>query len=256
MKYTLIILCMATLISGATAEINKSYAVEAGTTLEILNVNGAITITRSEKDEIEIFAVKKTKKEEDELDKVKIVITPGKDFVVRTEYPEKYVDVSVDYTIQVPNNVEVKSVETANGTIDINGITGDIEISSANGEIHVNDVNGTIDIELANGEVSVKGSTSIDGIEVANGNISVEIHSITDDEIDISVANGSITVYLSPALDADIEAATAFGKITVHDDIISIEEEDESELEGTIGKGGPTIDMATAIGKIDIRALK
>jgi len=249
MKYAVTACLAVALLFGATSEMDKSYDVKPGTELHIEVVNGDIEIMPSGNDKIEIHAVKKTKKEAKELDKVEIIITPGTEIEIKTKYLKENAEVSVDFTIKIPKNIVELDIENVNGDILVKGVACDASLETVNGEINIEKMKGTIEIELANGDINVKDTEHVTDIELANGTIMVELKSISDDGLDIKIANGTVKVYLAENLDVDIEAANAIGRISIEDLDIAMKGIVNS-LDTKIGDGGPLISVEAAVGDI------
>jgi DUF4097 and DUF4098 domain-containing protein YvlB len=249
MKYAVAVCLTVALLFGATSEMDKSYDVKPSTQLHMEVVNGDIDIMASGNDKIEIHAVKRTKKEEKELDKVEIIIEPGEEFLVKTKYLKENTEVSVDFTIKIPKHIVRLDIENVNGDISVKGVTCDASFEAVNGEVTIDDIKGMVDIELANGDIFVKNTEHVTDIELANGNVMVELKSVSDDGLDIEIANGSVKVYLAENLDVDIEAANAIGRISIEDlDIVM--KGIVNSLDTKIGKGGPLISVEAAVGDI------
>ncbi len=249
MKYAIAACLCVALLFGATEELDKSYDVKPDTELSMEVLNGDIEIMASGSDKIEIHAVKRTKKEAKELDKVEIVIEPGSEFKIYTDYLKDNAHVSVDFTVKIPKHIVEIDIENVNGDVTIKGVTCDAYIEAVNGDVIMEKIKGNVEIELANGDIKVKDTEYVTDIELANGTVMVELRSISDEGIDIEIANGSVNVYLADHLDVDIEAANAIGRISVEDLDITMKGT-VNALETKLGKGGPTVSVEAAVGDI------
>ena len=251
--------CTVSLIAMAfcvTAEMSETYRIGPGTELEVYNINGDITIERIDGDEICIDIVKKTKKDQAELEKVTVDITSGETFGVKTRYLEENADVSVDIALKVPDHIMEVDIENVNGTIDIEGITAEIEIDNANGDVTVIEVGGTLEVDLANGDVRIEGNVIIEEVDLANGSISAEVRRLSEDGVQFELANGTIKVYILESLNASIEAGIVMGDLKVHNLVVDYTEQKTNSLKGTLNQGGPLIEMGAATGNIHIYRLK
>lgn len=249
MKYAVSACLAVALLFGATSEMDKSYDVKPGTELHMEVVNGDIEIMASDNDKIEIHAVKKTKKEAKELDKVDIIITPGTEFEIKTKYLKDDAEVSVDFTVKIPKHIVELDIENVNGDITIQDVECDAGIESVNGEINIEKMKGFVELEHANGDINVKDTEHVTDIELANGTVMVELKSISDDGLDIEIANGTVKVYLAENLNVDIEAANAIGRISIEDLDIAMKGIVNS-LDTKFGDGGPLISVEAAVGDI------
>jgi|GEM_PF-3141369 len=256
MKYSLSILVLVTIAFSLTAELHEQYRVGPDSELEISNINGDITITGIEGNDIIIDIVKRTKKDHAELDKVTIDITSGETFEVKTRYLEDNADVSVDLDLQVPYYIKEAFIENVNGKIDIEGITADLHIENANGDVNVIEVNGIVTVELANGDIRIEGDVIINDIELANGTINAEVRGITEDGAQFELANGTMKIFILESINADIEASIVMGNLKVHDLPIEYTEEKANSIKGKLNEGGPLIEIEAATGNIYLYRLK
>ena len=268
-----------------TEEFRESYVVENGTSVVVKNRDGGTTVTVWEKDEIEVYALKKTHWGEEELDKVDIIVTTGTDFYVKTDYVKKFARVSVDLRISVPRNVTVSKVSSSNGNIYIEGTRGELTVSSSNGKVtlkghtgdvtadtdngklHIRDVTGNVNAGNSNGKITIRNvtgevwATSSNGdivvedawavrkVKTSNGDIDIEFSSITADVITIKTRNGDIKVSVPADINATVEMRTSNGDLDFHGFNIQMK---GVYYSGDLGSGGPEISVETHNGDIDL----
>lgn len=256
MKYILSMLAITALAFSVTSEISGRSPVEPGTQLEINNVNGDITISHIDGNDIVIDIVKRSKKDQTELDKVKVDILPGETFLIATKYLEDNADVAVDISLGVPDHITKVSIGNVNGKITVEGLTADLEVEHANGDVTITEIRGSVEVALANGDVRIEGAVVINGIALANGSIIAEVHELPEDGIQFELANGTIKVYIVENINADIEANIVMGNVTVHDLQIESSRTTKNSIEGTLNAGGPLIELSAATGNIHLYQLK
>lgn len=125
-----------------TEKFSKTVKAGRGTTLDLQNVAGAVTVTGAPGDEIVIDAVKRVRARD--TDRAKSLLTnleiriddrPGR-VTVRTFYPRAMGNVSaaVDYTIRVPQDTAV----------DVSSMSGDLRVSNVKGELRLETVAGSV----------------------------------------------------------------------------------------------------------------
>ena len=267
------IVCFA----GYTEEFHEIYEVKSGTGLRVENANGDIKISTWSKPHVEVQAIKKTTRDKDELAKVKIEVIIGDVMEIRTKYLEENLRVSVDYNIQIPEQVVVQKIETSNGDIDLIATHGDskvitangdvtlekvggaVQVHTANGDVDVIDMIGSIQVKTANGDVNIKGATTIIEAATSSGDISAAIKHVPDQGTKIKTTNGSIDLYIADKLDVDITLATSLGKIMIRDlelqTKISAKTESTSVLSGALGQGGNLLNARTSLGNINVYRL-
>ena len=240
-----------------TEEFRETYDAENGTKLNVSNKNGGISISNWENSYVEVFAIKKTFLNEDELKKIEIVINQeNKEFNIKTEYLTKNTKVSVSYEIKVPLNILVNDILTSNGSISLQGTTGNSILKTSNGKIFVRNVDGIINAKTSNGKISILETKGIIQARTSNGKIEVELQDLIDQDIDISTSNGAIKIYLSPEIDAELEIKTTNGKISLNDLKLVVSKMSSTHVKGELGKGGNRINIRTSNGSINIYSKK
>ena len=268
-----------------TEEFRESYVVENGTSVVVKNRDGDVTVAVWEKDEIEVYALKKTHWGEEELDKVDISVTTGTEFYVKTDYVKKFAHVSVDLRISVPRNVPVSKVSssngniciegtrgeitaaTSNGKVTVKGHAGDVTVDSDNGKLYIRDVAGSVDAGTTNGKITIRnvtgevwaftsnGNIDVEDVWVvrkartSNGNIDVQFNNITTDGSLIKTSNGDIQVRVPLDINAKVDMKTSNGDLDFHGFNIRMK---GVYYSGDLGSGGPEISMETHNGDIDL----
>ena len=107
-------------------EVHKTFDVNKNTILELKNINGSIKISGWDKDFVDFQATMKTNKDNEEFDKVDIVIKQDEVLSIETEHLTKNPNVSVSYELSVPRSLFLKSIRSSNGSITIED-AGEVE---------------------------------------------------------------------------------------------------------------------------------
>lgn len=126
----------------------------------------------------------------------------------------------VTYTVEVPPTIAIDA-SADDGSVRIDGVTGDVSARSANGSVVVDDVaggvvsahssNGSVRIRLTEPPLSVLARSS-------NGNVEVILPNTADSyDVDASSGNGSTSteVRTDPTSERRIEARSSNGNVTV-----------------------------------------
>lgn len=173
------------------------------------------------------------------------------------------------------DDVEGRStLRTSNGAIRIGRLKGELEAQTSNGTIELQDVQARATLRTSNGAIrgdirkgSVEAATTNGSIhldlkemdasrtlrfETSNGSIEVGLDAARD--IRAHTSNSSITMHLPTSVNARVKAHTSNSSIQSDFDVSvrgggTIGKHD---LEGTIGSGGPLIDLSTSNGGIKI----
>jgi DUF4097 and DUF4098 domain-containing protein YvlB len=209
----------------------------AANSFELQNVNGSVDIEGWDRDDVEIHAVKTDKNGRADLDRVKIEVQSAADHVsVQSVYPkDDSAEVSIAYTIRVPQRVLLREIATVNGDIRIHGVNATGKLRSVNG-----------DVEAYNS----KGSLSA---ETTNGNIRLELCSLADSPMTAQTVNGSIVVTLPTGSGAALDARSLNGEVK-SDLPFAGSSAGRREFHGMLGTGGTSMRLRTVNGSIHIMA--
>jgi len=118
--------------------------------------------------------------------------------------------------------------------VNITPSTGvDMEIVTGSGDVDVEDLEGGLRVTSGSGNVRVSGKPASDWqVDTGTGNVRVQF------SVDANLA---------------LVAHTSSGTIESNDAVIAPGTENPHELRGQVGKGGPTVDLKTASGDIEIK---
>lgn len=231
----------------AEQEWTRTYTLTgAGARIEVVNVNGTITVEASEGQAVEVKAVISARGATEEeaketLKKVEIREEAGTSQVrLESKYPRELGrhGVNVNYTLRVPKSVRV-AVETVNGTIHLSGVQAAVKAETTNGNIDGKDLSASVEA----------GTT--------NGSIKLQMTGLGGDGVKAETTNGSINLKLPEAVKATVSARCVNGGIAVSDLVFErIGEGSRRKLDGKINGGGAAVSLETVNGSIRVgRAL-
>jgi len=250
MLFRTLILATALVASGSlsakvTEEETYSFKLKEGGSFSVSNVNGSITVTGGNSDTVEVVAIKKADNQE-ALDAIEIKITESvNSIVIETDLPEsgKWFNRNdsngqVTYEIITPANINLDSIETVNGDVDVGGVSGNVAAESVNGNLDLADLAGDASMSTVNGGISasfarLKGQQSVKA-ETVNGRITLELPENADVDVSADTLNGSIS-----GKDFGLETDKGFVG---------------SDLNGKIGSGNARLNLDTVNGSIKIRS--
>ena len=235
---------------------NKEYEVNEDTILKVTNINGQIEINNWYESTFTFNAIKRSRFGRDELSKGEINVTKfNNEIDIETKYHGSgSIRLTVDMNIKVNDKIEIDTISTSNGAIQISGARGNITAYSSNGAIIIEEVDGYVKTSTSNGRISVKGTKGIKDLETSNGDIYTEILDFKED-INIVTSNGRITVQINSNLNADIEMKTSNGKISISELSLNLTKFEEKNVIGKLGEGGNKILIQTSNGNIDLSEL-
>ncbi len=245
-RFVLLALALSTSVVTARAgarvseEFHHTYPLSATGRVSLENVNGNVHISAWDRSEVQVDAVKFAR-DQDRLADIKIEVDAHPDSIhVKTRYAHHLFNNNaggVDYTLSVPRGARLEHVELVNGSLEIEGVAGDVKASLVNGNAKVHALRGGMELSTVNGrvEVTVDQPELKKSIEVSSVNGSVELSLPRDvnAKLDASTVTGGIS--------SDFEVAVQHGWVVGHN------------LEGELGHGGPRIHLSDVNGHISIR---
>lgn len=230
-------------------EFHQTYPFSATGRVSVENLNGEVRIAAWDRNDVQVDAVKRAYKQE-RIDEAKIEVNAGAEAIrIRTEYPDwnqRFTDdergrhnnpAIVDYSITVPRKARLESIDLVNGSLEINGVEGDVKASSVNGRVVARGLLGVAKLSTVNG-----------GLEATFANLD------SARPITLNSVNGSVTVIIPSDANAVVRAGTVHGAIS-NDFGIKVHHGEYvgHELHGQIGQGGPLIKLGNVNGRILIK---
>jgi DUF4097 and DUF4098 domain-containing protein YvlB len=181
---------------------------------------------------------------------------------------------SAKLIVSVPasSNVAAKS---GDGSIDIERISGRLDLRSGDGSIHARDITGDLKVHTGDGSIKLEGlngaldadtgdggiaaSGKLTSLRARSGDGSVTIHaapgSSASADWDIVTGDGSVVVELPDGFGAELDAHTGDGSVRLQDVTLSNVSGrlDRNTVRGTLGSGGRTLRLRTGDGSITLR---
>jgi DUF4097 and DUF4098 domain-containing protein YvlB len=227
----------------------QTYPISATGRVSLENVNGSVHITAWDRNEVKVDAVKRGYRRE-RLNEAKIEVDATEDSVrIRTRYPDedqtnnedepgRYNNAAtVDYTVTVPRQARLESIELVNGSLDIDGIEGDVKASSVNGRLMARGLMGEAKLSTVNGNLEAT-FNKLDGSK----------------QISLGSVNGNVVLVIPSDSNAQVKASTVHGGI-VNDFGLPVQHGEYvgHELFGQLGIGGPRVKLGSVNGGIVIK---
>jgi hypothetical protein len=228
-----VLLAASTALFGAVNSdtFHWSGRVPAGQLLEVRGVNGSIHAEPAVGREVDVIAYKNGQQLDAGEIKVRVVEHDG-GVTICAVYPSPNNDVSVDFTVRVPKGVRFLA-RTVNGLVEANSLDAYTEAHTVNGNLRLSTA-GT-----AQGET-------------VNGSIVASVGRITE-PLKFSTVNGGITLEMPRGTGAEVHANTVHGRIATDFPIGMRGRLLGKHVDGSIGRGGPQLRLATVNGSITLR---
>jgi DUF4097 and DUF4098 domain-containing protein YvlB len=233
---------------------HKAFPLEATGRFSLKNTNGDIRVETWNKAEADISAEKIARGHKENLEKVTIEASGvAGSVMVDTIYPKfRNLRVSVNYIVKVPEGVRLELIRSTNGDVELVGRYGDIKAGSTNGDIKLLGSAAAADLSTTNGSVNAADLTGPISAHTTNGRITLTVSALKGDIV-ARTTNGSITARLGGEINAQLKVHTTNGHIETSLPItIRDLAQSRRRLEGTIGSGGPLIDLSTTNGSVTI----
>ncbi len=79
------------------------------------------------------------------------------------------------YTIHVPRKIELSSIVSSNGRINVESIEGASHLRTSNGSVHASSLTGPLEVQTSNGTVEVRDITGDTTLRSSNGSIRADV---------------------------------------------------------------------------------
>ena len=228
----------STASAQVTEEFHRTVPLSANGRVSLDNVNGNVTITGWERNDVQIDAVKKASSQE-KLNEARIEVETASDSVhIRTRYPEGHNNnnpATVTYELHVPRAARLDGISLVNGSLDVSQVSGDIHSSLVNGATKVHDLAGRAELSAVNGSINAY-YKSLDNVK----------------DIELKSVNGSIRLGLPSSPNADVSVSTVNGGITTDFPLQVQGKFMGKRIEGKLGNGGTRIEISNVNGAVHL----
>lgn len=164
---------------------------------------------------------------------------------------------SVSYVVSVPTRVKLLA-RTRDGSINVDGVTGTIELRSGDGSIRSARIKGALTARTEDGSIHAEGTLEALVVETGDGSIIVEADagSTMKDDWNISTGDGSIVFRVPEDFSAEIDASSRDGRVRADLPGFGAErsegERDRRSLRGRLGNGGHVVKLRSGDGSISV----
>ncbi|HEU4832940.1 MAG TPA: hypothetical protein VFS90_00940 [Pyrinomonadaceae bacterium] len=228
-------------------EFHQTYPLSQTGRISLENINGGVQIKVWDRAAVQVDAIKKAYRR-DRLNEAKIEVNATEENIrIKTEYPfenqnfrndeRRYENPAiVEYSLTVPRKAILESIELVNGSLDIDGVEGNVKASSINGRVEARGLMGEARLSTINGPL-VATFTQLDDTR----------------PISLGSVNGPVTLIIPSNANASIRAGTVHGGIS-NDFGLKVKHGEYvgHSMDGQIGNGGPRVKLANVNGGIRI----
>jgi DUF4097 and DUF4098 domain-containing protein YvlB len=228
-------------------EFHQTYPLSATGRVSLENINGGVQIKVWDRAAVQVDAIKKAYRK-DRLAEAKIEVNASEESIrIKTEYPYENQNFRsgegrydnpaiVEYILTVPRQAMLESIELVNGSLDIDGVEGNVRASSINGRLTARSLAGEAKLSTVNGQLHAT-------FMKLNESKAISLSSV----------NGNLTVIIPSNSNASIRAGTVHGGIS-NDFGLKVKHGEYvgHSMDGQIGTGGPRIKLGNVNGGIKI----
>ncbi len=272
-------------------DFHYNFPMQAGGRLSVEGFNGSIEITPWDQASVDISGTKHAPSES-QVDAFKVDVdhTPDSVSIHAARQYDWHGNYGVRFTIKVPRGTVLDRIVTSNGAIHAVEGKGPARFKSSNGAIRAEKFHGALDAQTSNGPIefdevdgdvtahtsnghirvdAIRGSldaeTSNSGIkatvlhadrevraETRNGAIELNLPGGLSSGVRAHTSNSGITIRLSDPVNVRLLAHTSNSSISSDFDARSHGEVRRNEFDGSIGSGGPLLDLSSSNGPIRI----
>ena len=252
-------------------DFHYSFPLSANGRVEVETFNGSVEITGWDQNTVDISG-SKWGPTESAADALRIDTDHTADSVsVRAVKPSEWrQNLGARFEIKVPKGAVLDRIVTSNGSIRTEDGAGPARMRTSNGSIHAQGLQGRLDAQTSNGPIELADVTG-DAIlhtsnghihaqrlnggadaTTSNGGIDLELPGKLARDVRAHTSNGGITVRIQEPLNAHLMATTSNSSIHTDFDVRMSGELSKHHMEGSIGSGGPMIDLSTSNGSIRV----
>ena len=216
-----------------TDRFSAKYKVGRDGRVTISNISGDIVVTGGSGDEVAVDATKRTRGDRGRLAEVRIEASTGPGRVdIRTEYPRmSNTNVSVDYTVSVPNGVSL-DLHSVSGMLKVSGVRGGVRLETISGGVTAIDTPNVEVAKTVSGDVALSGISTDGTLSAASISGTVVIKGVKARRLELSSVSGDLT--LSDVNATSVHAKSVSGGFEYTGTIVKGGEYDANVHSGTI----------------------
>lgn len=244
---------------GPAVREEKDEQLPAGATeLELRNVAGWIEIRGSTTGPMAVHSVK-TAPFKAALENVRVEVRmEGNRVIVAEKHDPGFMTRTgtVSFRAVVPKGMKVIAAHSVSGGITVQGVEAGIDqvLSTVSGGIST-DRARDLDASSTSGSIRFTSAGSSLNVRSVSGSINGVIESLgTGGSAHLGTVSGSVTLNAFGGLDAVVSLHSLSGRVSCGFPV-SITEQKNNRLSGTIGKGAASLDIGTVSGSINISKL-
>jgi hypothetical protein len=222
-------------------EINRSFDLSPGATVELSGLNGAVRIETAPGTAAEVHIVRSARNKED-LNYRRLLVeqTPSR-LVIRPERDDEWDrggrnrTIRERITLKLPRQVELT----------MSGINGGATVGEIDGPVNLSGINGSVDVAQATGYSELSG---------INGVVTIKIARLGERGLRISGVNGGLEILFTADIDADLDVSGTNGAVDTELANVTLQgKQSRTSFRARIGSGGIPIMVDGVNGHVRLR---
>ena len=242
----------------------KHFSVTGKPDVTLATFDGSIEIRPWDKPDVQVV-IEKRGRDKDDVAALEVkAAQTGNHIEVSVKEPGRdhggfnfhFTSRSAKLIVSVPASSDV-AAKSGDGSIDIERVTGHVQLRSGDGSIRGRMLGGDVDADTGDGSVKLDGTLA--GVRVRTGDGSVTIRaesgSAPSADWDIVTGDGSVTLAVPDGFGAEVDAHTGDGRIHMQDVTLSnvTGNVGKNSLRGRLGEGGRAVRVRTGDGSITLK---
>ncbi len=233
------------------ADIERSFDVASGGSLKLRSDLGSVEIYTHDKARVDVEVdLKGLDDDEFEVN----FEQDGSDLGISAKKQSKSWgwNKNAKFTITVPDSYNL-DLGTGGGSIDIDGLQGDVEAKTSGGSIKLGMIDGNVEVRTSGGSIRIEEVAGNIDAHTSGGSVRASISKQPDENCRLTTSGGSIAVYLEPSIAVDLTASTNGGRVSSEFDVDG--SVGKTKIKGQINGGGPDLFLSTSGGSVSVNKL-
>ena len=144
------------------------------------------------------------------------------------------------------------SFQTSGGDINLESQNGSVQAGTSGGDIEFIGIKGTVRVKSSSGDITVNRLAGLVSAQSSGGDISVEMVQSPAEYCELNSTSGDIELFIPENSNFQLSASTSGDEIKCDLPVTVTDVKKKGRLAGTVGSGGPLLDIKSTGGDISI----
>lgn len=241
----------------------KHFATSGRPEVTVTTFDGAIEVRPSDKSDVDVTIEKRGPSKESLDDLIIDSSQKGDHITVEVRSKRRGIggwnfgmSANAKLIVSLPASSDL-SARSGDGSIDVERVSGRVDLSSGDGSIRARDLGGDVTVHTGDGRVTLDGKFATLKASTGDGSVHVRAGAGSSPAGDwaITTGDGSITLEIPEGFSGNLDAHTGDGRVRVEDVTVSnvSGELHRNSLKGQLGSGGRVVKLRTGDGSIVLK---